>query len=78
MRILCWDIPEKLEVAGGIAESFRAGDYEDLLRAMKRLLSLSHEELAGMGEAGRRKVETEYDWDKIAVSLEELYLELLS
>ncbi len=76
--VLISDIPENLEVAGGIAESFRAGDSEDLLRAMKRILSLSPEELAGMGEAGRRKVETEYDWDRIAVSLEDLYRELLS
>jgi glycosyltransferase involved in cell wall biosynthesis len=30
-----------------------------------------------MGEAGRMKVEKEYDWDTIASSLEELYLELL-
>ena len=71
------DIPENLEVAGGIAESFRAGDPDDLLRAMNRIRSLSSEKLAGMGEAGRRKVEAEYDWDKIAVSLEDLYRELL-
>ena len=72
------DIPENLEVAGGIGESFKAGDPDDLLRALKRILSLRPEELAGMGEAGRRKVEAEYDWDRIAASLERLYIELLS
>jgi glycosyltransferase involved in cell wall biosynthesis len=74
--VIISDIPENLEVAGGIAESFRSGDSEDLLRAMNRVLSLGPEELEGMGEAGRRKVEAEYDWDKITSSLEELYLEL--
>jgi glycosyltransferase involved in cell wall biosynthesis len=72
------DIPENLEVAGGIAESFRAGDSEDLLRAFRRVLSLRPEELEGMGRAGRRKVEEEYDWDRITASLEALYREILS
>jgi len=72
------DIPENLEVAGGIAESFRAGDSDDLLRAFQRILALRPEELAGMGGAGRRKVEAEYDWDRITGSLEDLYRELLS
>lgn len=72
------DIPENIEVAGGIAESFKAGDPEDLLRAFKRILSLKPEELEGMGRAGRMKVEEEYDWDRITASLEALYRELLS
>jgi glycosyltransferase involved in cell wall biosynthesis len=72
------DIPENLEVAGGIAESFRAGDAVDLRRAMTRLLSLSPQELEGMGLAGRRKVESEYDWDIVTASLEGLYRELLA
>jgi glycosyltransferase involved in cell wall biosynthesis len=72
------DIPENIEVAGGIAESFRAGGAADLRRAMERLLSLSPQELEGMGRAGRLKVESEYDWDRIAARLEELYMELIS
>jgi glycosyltransferase involved in cell wall biosynthesis len=76
--VIVSDIPENLEVAGGIAESFRAGDSDDLLRAFNRVLSLSPEELAGMGAAGRRKVESEYDWDRITASIEALYRELLS
>ena len=72
------DIPENLEVAGGIGESFRAGDPDDLLRALTRILALRPEELAGMGEAGRRKAEAEYDWNRIASSLESLYRELLA
>ena len=71
------DIPENIEVAGGIAESFKAGDPEDLLRAFKRIISLKPEELEGMGRAGRMKVEEEYDWDRITASLEALYRELL-
>jgi len=76
--VIVSDIPENLEVSGGIGESFRTGDSNDLLRAIKRVLSLRPEELAGMGEAGRRKVEAEYDWNTIASSLEDLYRELLS
>jgi glycosyltransferase involved in cell wall biosynthesis len=76
--VIVSDIPENLEVSGGIGESFRTGDSDDLLRAFNRVLSLRPEELAGMGEAGRRKVEAEYDWNTIASSLEELYLKLLS
>ena len=76
--VIISDIPENIEVAGGIAESFTVGDAGDLLRAMKRILSLGEEELVGMGQAGRRKVEAEYDWDRVVSSLEDLYLELLS
>jgi glycosyltransferase involved in cell wall biosynthesis len=76
--VIVSDIPENIEVAGGIAESFKAGDPDDLHRAINRVLSLNPAELAGMGASGRRKVEEEYDWEGIAVSLENLYMELIS
>ena len=75
--VIISDIPENLEVAGGIGETFRAGDSGDLLRAMKKLIDLGSDELEAMGAAGLRKVEAEYDWDAITGSIEGLYRELL-
>ena len=72
------DIPENLEVAGGIGETFAAGDPVDLTRALDKVISLGPEELASMGAAGLRKVESDYNWDDITGTIEALYLELLS
>jgi glycosyltransferase involved in cell wall biosynthesis len=76
--VIISDIPENLEVAGGIGEPFAAGDPEDLALALARVLALGKERLSEMGVAGRRKVEEEYDWDDITASLEALYMEIVT
>ena len=40
---------------------FTAGDTEDLVRAIRKVLALTPEERTAMGLAGRAKVEREFD-----------------
>lgn len=71
--VLVSDIPENLEVAGGIGMRFKAGDTEDLARAIERMTRMPAGELERMGGDGRRRVEREYLWDAVTDSLERLY-----
>ena len=48
------------------------GDAEELLAALRRVLS-SADERARMGRAGRRRVELELTWDNIAERYREGY-----
>jgi glycosyltransferase involved in cell wall biosynthesis len=73
--VLMSDIPENLEVAGGIARTFRAGDAGDLVRSMCSMLESGEEELAEMGNRGRERVLKEYTWNRVTDRLERLYLE---
>ena len=73
--ILMSDIPENLEVAGGIARTFRAGDSDDLARSLRTILESSNDERAEMGRRGRERVLAEYTWDGVTDRLEQLYLE---
>ncbi len=73
--VLMSDIPENLEVAGGIARTFRTGDAEDLARGLRSMIGSGEEELTMMGRSGREKVAAEYTWDGVTDRLEELYLE---
>jgi glycosyltransferase involved in cell wall biosynthesis len=75
--VLMSDIPENLEVAGGIARTFRAGDAGDLLRSMHSMLESGEEERAEMGRRGRERVLAEYTWDGVTDRLERLYLECM-
>lgn len=45
---------------------FTPGHAEELIEAMRRFLTLSVEERERMGRAGRKKMETEFDREKIA------------
>lgn len=75
--VLMSDIPENLEVAGGIAKTFRAGDADDLARSMHSMLELGEVERRGMGDRGRERVLAEYTWDGVTDRLERLYLECM-
>jgi glycosyltransferase involved in cell wall biosynthesis len=74
--VIVSDIPENLEVAGGIGVTFRAGDAGDLSRALSRMASAPAAELERMGREGRERVEREYLWDAVARKLERLYLDI--
>ncbi|MDD3642962.1 MAG: glycosyltransferase family 4 protein [Candidatus Krumholzibacteria bacterium] len=74
--VLVSDIPENLEVAGGIGMQFRAGDARDLASSLVRMAELPVAELERMGAEGRKRVEQEYLWDDAALRLEKLYLGL--
>jgi glycosyltransferase involved in cell wall biosynthesis len=73
--VLVSDIPENLEVAGGIAKTFEAGDSGDLARSMRDMLETGEEELVERGRRGLERVMSEYTWDGVADRLERLYLE---
>jgi glycosyltransferase involved in cell wall biosynthesis len=74
--VLGSDIPENLEVLDGVGESFRTGDPVDLGRRLSELLA-SPERLASMGRGGRERIETEYDWERVAAHTVALYESLL-
>ncbi|MBN1164779.1 MAG: glycosyltransferase family 4 protein [Candidatus Krumholzibacteriota bacterium] len=74
--VLISDIPENLEVAGGIGRAFRRGDEEDLRRALGEMLVLDHAAREEMGRRGRERVQDEYTWDSVADQVEELYLHI--
>jgi glycosyltransferase involved in cell wall biosynthesis len=76
--VIISDIPENLEVAGGIAEIFRRGDAGDLRRALESMTGKGEEERENMGQRCRKRVEEEYNWDDISRKLETLYFELFS
>jgi len=71
--VLISDIPENLEVAGGIALSFRRGDVQDLRSSLERILDMDRGELTQMGYASRRRVEDRFDWETITDRLEKIY-----
>ncbi|MBN1884640.1 MAG: glycosyltransferase family 4 protein [Candidatus Krumholzibacteriota bacterium] len=71
--LLASDIPENVEVAGGIAAFFRRGDATDLARALGELLAMPVDERLATGASGRSRVAERYDWDRIADQIEEIY-----
>jgi len=75
--VLISDIPENLEVAGGVARTFARGNRSDLARALKEMIELGEDEKTAMGKKGRKRVIGEYDWDRITDSTESLYLDLM-
>lgn len=74
--ILISDIPENLEAAGGIAETFRCGNRSDLRKGLKKMLSMDQSEKGAMGEKAKKRVDEYYNWDRITAELEKIYLQL--
>ncbi len=74
--VLLSDIPENKEVGGDVAVFFKTSDVNALRSALNRLLQ-DPDEVARRGEAGRRRVESSFNWDSIAETLEGYYLEVL-
>jgi len=76
--LLVSDIPENLEVAEGIAVSFKRDDKGSLRDAMIRMLEMSTEERRQRGSDARKRVTCFYTWDIVAEQLDELYHELVA
>lgn len=74
--VLVSDIPENLEVAGGIAATFKRGDAGDLSRALREMLAMDETERSRRGAAGRERVARQYTWDHVADETEALYRRL--
>ena len=75
--VVASDIAESLEISEGVAVHFESGNKEDLLRAMKYMISLDRSERNRLGQLARERVERDYNWDRITDSIEEVYRNIL-
>ena len=74
--VLASDVPENREAVEGAGFTFHAGDVEDLSDRLNFLMAnLAIREAAG--KAARKRVEEEYEWDKISREIERAYFEVL-
>lgn len=75
--VLCSDIPENMEVARNYGMSFRNRDVLDLSRKLEFMLQCPSL-VSALGADAQKFVESEYDWDGIARSVDGLYRSMLS
>jgi glycosyltransferase involved in cell wall biosynthesis len=71
--VLVSDIPENLEVAEGIAVTFKSGDREDLSRSIVRVFGMDSKERERRGAAARERIARDYTWDHVTDEVEALY-----
>lgn len=71
------DIPENTSVLPPGYPTFRAGDADDLRRALEEVLAWDDVRRDAAAAEGREWVRERYDWDKIADRYEALYEEAL-
>jgi glycosyltransferase involved in cell wall biosynthesis len=72
------DIPENLEVSGGIALTFARENAADLSRALARMLAMEEAERRRLGAAARERVASGYTWDRVTDEVEALYRRLVN
>lgn len=70
------DIPENREAIGDAGFTFVNKNVDDLKDKLKMLLD-SAEMRGSVSEKARERVRNEYNWDKIAVEFEDMYLQLV-
>jgi glycosyltransferase involved in cell wall biosynthesis len=71
------DIPENAEVGGDAARYFRCGDVNALVRELSDLIDDEPARKA-LGEVGRRRCESVYNWDLVTDQVEACYYRLMS
>jgi glycosyltransferase involved in cell wall biosynthesis len=76
--VLVSDIPENLEVAEGIAVTFKRDDPSDLARGLRRMIGMDAMERQGRGNISRERIEQQYTWDHVTDEVEALYRRLVS
>lgn len=74
--VLLSDIPENREVGGDVAVYFSVNDQKDLARGLNELLQ-DDAVRATMGQEGRQRVASEFNWNDLADRTEAFYFELL-
>lgn len=74
--VLTSDVPENREVVDGAGFTFRRGDVADLADRLRFLIGNPAVREAA-GKSARRRIEVEYQWQKIAEDIERAYFELL-
>jgi glycosyltransferase involved in cell wall biosynthesis len=74
--VLTSDVPENREAVEGAGFTFQAGNSSDLADRLRFLIANpSVRETAG--RTARQRVEEEYQWEKIAADIEQVYLRVL-
>jgi glycosyltransferase involved in cell wall biosynthesis len=74
--VLASDVPENREAVEGAGFTFRCGDVDDLSDRLRFLMANPAIREAA-GKAARKRVEEEYQWDKISSEIEQAYFEVL-
>ncbi len=74
--VLASDVPENREAVDGAGFTFHAGDVDDLSDRLSFLIANPAIREAA-GKAARKRVEEEYQWDKISREIEQSYFEVL-
>ena len=74
--VLASDVPENREAVEGAGFTFRCGDVDDLSDRLRFLIGNPAIREAA-GKAARKRVEEEYQWDKISREIEQAYFEVL-
>lgn len=76
--VLVSDIPENLEVADGIAITFKRDDPADLARALRLMIEMDAGERERRGNISRERIGKEYTWDHVTDEIEAVYRRLVS
>jgi glycosyltransferase involved in cell wall biosynthesis len=74
--VLASDVPENREAVEGAGFTFHCGDVDDLSDRLRFLIANPAIREAA-GKAARKRVEEEYQWDKISREIEQAYFEVL-
>ena len=74
--VLTSDVPENREVVDGAGYTFKRGDPEDLAARLRFLIS-NRTVREAAGNAAKRRIVEQYQWQKIAREIERAYLQIL-
>jgi glycosyltransferase involved in cell wall biosynthesis len=74
--VLTSDVPENREVVDGAGFTFQRGNAADLADRLRFLIANSAAR-KGAGRAARKRIELEYQWQKVAEGIERVYFNML-
>jgi glycosyltransferase involved in cell wall biosynthesis len=74
--VLTSDVPENREVVEGAGFMFQSGSTQDLANRLRFLIANPAVREAA-GRTSKRRIEEQYQWQKIAVDIEKAYFEIL-
>ena len=74
--VLTSDVPENREVVDGAGFTFARGSSADLAERLRFLIANPTVRDAA-GKAARRRIEEQYQWQKIAMNIEKAYFKIL-
>jgi glycosyltransferase involved in cell wall biosynthesis len=74
--VLTSDVPENREVVDGAGLTFRQGNVKDISEQLRFLIENPAVREAA-GRAARRRVEEQYQWQKVTQNIEKSYFELM-